>query len=234
MFTKNNTIINIYTADVSPLEDDALFEKAYQLVSEERKKKTDRMKQKKDKMLSLGAECLLIYACRNFGIDYDNEEILQSEYSKPCFANTPLFFNLSHSESRVMCVMADTEVGCDTEKIGKADIKIAKRFFSEEEYTMLEECETEKEKKNLFYRLWVLKESFMKCTGLGFHIPLDSFSIIPGETVKIKQSVDESRYGFIESETADGYKYAVCVKEPFGIITPPLTEINLNEFLTKE
>ncbi len=234
MFTKNNTIINVYTANISPLEDDILFEKAYRLVSERRREKTDRMAQRKDKMLSLGAECLLICACRNFGVDYGNEEIVLDEYSKPTFADNPLFFNLSHSESRVMCVMADTEAGCDTEKIGRADIKIAKRFFSEEEYRMIEKCKTEEEKKDLFYRLWVLKESFMKCTGLGFHIPLDSFSVIPGEPVKIKQSVDGSRYGFTEYETADGYKYAVCVKEPFGIITPPINEINLNEFLTVE
>lgn len=234
MFTKNNTIINIYTADVSPLEDDVLFEKAYRLVSERRREKTDRMAQRKDKMLSLGAECLLICACRSFGVNYTNEEIVLNKYSKPTFANSPLFFNLSHSENRVMCVMADTEVGCDTEKTGKADIKIAKRFFSGEEYRMIEECATEEEKKDLFYRLWVLKESFMKCTGLGFHIPLDSFSIVPGEAVKIRQSFDGSRYGFIEGETADGYKYAVCMKEPFGMITPPINEINLNEFLTEE
>ena len=34
-----------------------------------------------------------------------------------------------------------------------------------------------------FYRLWTLKESFMKVTGLGMKLPLDSFCFQLGERV---------------------------------------------------
>lgn len=207
------SIIRIYTADITPLENALLFEKAYNTVSQRRREKADKMRQQNDKLLSLGAECLLIRACRDFGIDYNSQKILTDKNSKPSFEGNPLYFNLSHSEKRVMCVMSDLPVGCDTEKIHETDMRIVKRFFSDDECAAVEGCTTDEERENLFFRLWVLKESFMKCTGLGFSLPLNSFSISLGDTIRVKQSVDKSRYCFLEKEMNDGYKYGVCVKE---------------------
>ncbi|MBO6268186.1 MAG: 4-phosphopantetheinyl transferase family protein, partial [Clostridium sp.] len=70
----------------------------------------------------------------------------------------------------------------------------------------------------LFFRFWTLKESFMKATGLGFRLPLDAFSIIPGpEGVTLRQQVDSRQYYFREYDLQDGYRYALCSAEkPVG------------------
>ena len=51
--------------------------------------------------------------------------------------NEEVCFNLSHSGKYVLCVVAETEIGCDIEKIKEVKWKLAKRFFSEKEYDFL-------------------------------------------------------------------------------------------------
>ena len=86
------------------------------------------------------------------------------------------------------------------------------------EYEALQNCRASEERKILFFRFWTLKESFMKATGLGFRLPLDAFSIIPGpEGVTLRQQVDSRQYYFREYDLQDGYRYALCSAEkPVG------------------
>lgn len=208
----------VYLADASSLQDDSLFEAVYLSVSEERRKKTDRIRFRKDKCLSLGAEYLLMCACREFGIDYKNESIIKTGFSKPVFSDSRVHFNLSHSGERVMCIMSEFPVGCDVEKKHPVNLRIAKRFFAEDEYRAIESCETQEAREDMFFRLWTLKESFMKCTGLGLSLPLNGFSIsVNGGEACVKQSVDQACYTLFERNYDDGYRYAWCIKGSSGV-----------------
>lgn len=206
-------MITAYIADTSTLADEKLFSRLYGLVSDERRRKIDRMRFAKDKYLSLGVELLLMRACADFGVDYAKQRILYDEYQKPHFAEGGVHFNLSHSDDRVMCVMAENCVGCDVEHITDIDLDIAKNFFFKEEYATIAKRRTRPEMNDTFFRLWTLKESFMKCTGLGFRLPLNAFSVsIDGSEVTVCQSVDDARYRFFEYDANDDYKYAVCLR----------------------
>lgn len=205
----------IYVADVSPLENEELFNSLYSAVSEERRGKTDRMRREKDKRLSLGAEYLLMRLCRDCGIDYGKIKTFTNEYSKPDFADCRFHFNISHSGSKVMCAVSPFEVGCDTEKMCRRERDTAKRFFTDEECRIIGEYASPDEKDRAFFRLWTLKESFMKCTGFGFHLPLNAFSVdIRDNPVSVKQSVDNAKYIFSERDFTDGYAYSLCLKLP--------------------
>lgn len=202
-----------YIADTSTLADNAIFNRLYSLTSNERKRKTDSLRYGKDKCLSVGVETLLMSACRDFGIDYASQQIDYDDYKKPFFTNGNVYFNLSHSESRAMCVMADRPVGCDVEKIADIDLDIARNFFFSKELDTIENCTAQTEKYDTFFRLWTLKESFMKCTGLGFHLPLNEFEVsVQDCEPTVRQNVDNSTYKFYEWNADDGYKYAVCIK----------------------
>lgn len=208
-----NKEIRIYAADVTPLENPLVFEKVYSQVSEYRRKKTDRLRFEKDKMLSVGAEYLLMCACNDFGIDYGRQTVVTGEHDKPSFEGNDVCFNLSHSERRVMCVMSYLPVGCDVEKEHPIDLKIAKRYFNSDEYEALSKC-PEYKRESMFYRLWTLKESFMKCTGLGFHLPLSSFSVVQNNNgFTVSHSVDDACYILSEQCDDDGYHFAVCVRD---------------------
>jgi len=207
--------ISVYTADTAALDDDRLFGKLYAAVSERRKRKTDRYRFRKNKNQSLCAEYLLMCACREFGVDYGSE-IREGDGGKPAFAASSVSFNLSHSEKRAMCVMADCEVGCDVEKIERCNPELARRFFAAAEIQALENCETDTERDILFYRIWTLKESYLKCTGQGITVPLSSFSVVADGKIRKVLETDDADYLLFEEKKQDSYCYALCVKTERG------------------
>ena len=215
--------IKVYVGDTSSLKDEILFEKLFETVPSQRKEKINRISRPEDKRLSLGVELLLKKALSDIGID--NYKVERSKNGKPCIKGEEnLFFNLSHSGERVMCAVSSLEVGCDVEKIKPVNLKIAKRFFFENEYKAIAELTTEEEQQNMFFRLWTLKESFMKVTGLGMKLPLDSFSIeISKNEISVTQNVDENTYFFKEYDLEPDYKYSVC-----GLVNAFEDVVNIN------
>ena len=210
----NLTSTKVYIASTKILEDNSIFEKCYEIVSDERKVKVDRLRFDKDKRLSLAAEILLKKALADHGIfEY---EVAYGENGKPYLAGTPeVKFNLSHSEERVMCVLSDRENGCDVEKVKIANFLMAKHFCTETEYAMIREKEALEEKEDLFFRLWTLKESFLKATGLGMKLSMKDFYFnIEENGVTVYQKVNGEHYYFKEYDLQDGYKYAVCSTNP--------------------
>ena len=195
-------------------------------VSDMRRNKAMSYRFMKDRCLSLGAELLLRDALCDFGID--RTEPLEFEYRKNgkpyLYGYDNIFFNLSHSGDYVMCVVSGSEVGCDIQKIDRADIRLAERFFTEREYHAIADLPTEEERTDMFYRYWTLKESFMKVTGLGMQLALDAFEIIFRESdntaksaegtsaarITLTQSVDARAYLFTEYDSIPGYKAAIC------------------------
>lgn len=203
-------MLKTYYACTDELENDRLFCALYQRMPLERREKTDRMRFPKDKRLSLGAGALLDFALRVEGVT--DREFSYEKNRKPCLKNSNLRFNLSHSGNMVFCAVADTDVGCDVEKVTEIDLKIAARFFFKEEYAALLACPDPAKRKDLFFRYWTLKESFMKVTGLGFMLNLDDFCILLGDDdIRVRQSVDERAYSFREYNLAPGYRFAACV-----------------------
>ncbi len=201
--------IEIYTADVTALEDTELYTALYRSVSKQRQEKTDSYRFRKDKCLSLGAGVLLERALYKAGVrDFT---MTTEKNQKPRLAcREDIHFNLSHSGTKVMCVLSDCDVGCDVEQVRDIDIAVARRFFYHEEYDALLAA-PESRRRELFFRYWTLKESFMKATGLGFMLPLSSFCILLGEKgISVRQQADGREYHFRELALDDGYKYAVC------------------------
>lgn len=246
----NGANMVVYVTDTRALLDDAVFQAAYHAVSLKRREKTDRFVFRKDKMLSLAAGLLLQKGLRDRGI---------VEYSIACGANgkpylegccygadgdpspasrefagmekarPPVFFNLSHAEEKVMCVISDLEVGCDVERVTDIDLEIAKRFFFTTEYETIAGGKTPEQQRELFYRFWTMKESFMKVTGLGMSLPLDAFRVelsregmsrkelsgngeeqLGEASAAVFHMVNDQAYRLKEYDPGNGYRYAVC------------------------
>ena len=153
--------------------------------------------------------------------DIPEFEIAYGTNGKPYFPEIEdkFQFNLSHSGSRVMCIAACSQasetlplVGCDVEQIKDIGLDIARKYFTADEFELIMTSDAQRE---MFYRIWTLKESFMKATGLGMALALDEFSIgfnKAGSAV-VEQRVDNREYTFGEYAPGDGYRYAWCVSE---------------------
>ena len=89
--------------------------------------------------------------------------------------------------------------------------KVAERFFSEAEQRYLSQYSGE-EKNKEFYRLWTMKESYMKMTGEGLGMGLDSVEIIFEDPIKVMRSGNVCQCSIKEYEIP-GYKLTICAQE---------------------
>ncbi len=195
-------MIRVGIADVTPLMDTEKYEEYYAQAPQWRKDKADKLKFAEDRALSIGAWILL--------------EQMRSEFQ----IKGETVYNLSHSGKYAMCAIAEVadeklQLGCDIERIGKWRPELVKRFFCESEQEYIAKYQTEEEKKDIFYRYWVWKESFMKATRLGMRLGLDTFEILPDGADRPSLGMRPEQFGdeyyFCEYGLREiPYKMAVC------------------------
>lgn len=165
--------------------------KAYSLVSKNRQKKIDFYRFEKDKKLSAGAYLLLRKLLSEENIT--NPIFKTGKYGKAYISNREnIYFNLSHSNKIVLCAISDMEVGVDVEYIDpEIDLNIAKHYFYNSEYENIMNAENQADE---FFKYWVLKESYMKYTGLGMNLKLDSFEIIINDVINLKNDTKNLKF----------------------------------------
>ena len=96
--------------------------------------------------------------------------------------HTDIHFNISHTQGHAVLAFArDHEIGIDIENTQRdTDIdNVAQKVFTKKEQELLFQMDG-KNRKNLFFRLWTAKESFLKATGRGLTLnPQEIEAILP-------------------------------------------------------
>ncbi len=203
----------VYVGNTACLKDARLFGELYQTVSPDRQRKIDAFLFEKDKRLSLAAELILQKGLSDAGISRYTLEY--GAFGKPYIRGENVHFNLSHSGNMVMCAISDQEVGCDVEKVTDVELEIAKRFFFSTEYDAIAAAKSALARRELFFRYWTLKESFMKATGLGMRLALDAFRVdIDENGISLWQTFSRETYYLKEYQLDNGYKFASCGLNP--------------------
>jgi 4'-phosphopantetheinyl transferase len=204
----------VYTADITALDDPAVFEKLLGTVPAYRREKAMRFKFPSGRAQSLGVGLLLRLACREAGIAGADENVVLGENGKPSFRDVPdVHFNLSHSKTRVMCVISPCEVGCDVEYVRVGRWRLAERFFKESETRWIHSFPEGEEQDEAFCRLWTLKECYMKVTGRGMALSPDKFTLsVTSEGILLDHDGPRPEYAFREISRNDGFRYAFCLK----------------------
>lgn len=208
----------LYIANINLLDDKNTYDKAYQSLSNQRREKVDKLKFINDKKLSILSEILLKNALVELNVDSDIG-LTYNKYQKPYLKNNDIYFNISHSGEYVICAISKDEVGCDIEYIKDIDMKIANKFFYENEYKTILNSNKQLE---TFYRIWTLKESFMKNLGLGFNIELNSFEIVLSNNPVVIQKINNNKYYFKEIDIKN-YKCSICLLNDNDVIVKEVT-----------
>lgn len=150
-------------------------------VSPEKIRRIAKFVHKADRYRSLLGEVLIrSTVIEQTGASNEQIRFIYNPYGKPSLEHDPGFsFNLSHSGNWVVLLWdkGGPDLGIDVEQIVPIDLGIAERFFSPRENADLL-SRTGFERLDYFYRLWTLKESFVKASGKGLSMPLDAFSMI--------------------------------------------------------
>ncbi len=166
----------LFLREVTDLEEEGAFGEALEGVPLFRREKALSSKSPLGRALSLGAGLVMMAGFEAFGLDMGNIDLVYGEKGKPYVRDGGFFFNLSHSGTYALGIFSRREVGCDIQKVGKAKDRLSQRFFHPGEVSFLEGLSQE-ERDRAFYRLWALKESYIKASGEGLSCPLSSFCI---------------------------------------------------------
>ena len=155
--------------------------------------------------------------------------IAKEEDGRPYLQDCPqIHFSLSHSGSRVMCAVSQVQVGCDVQAAGRTDADL-RRIGKVLRALAPGEQERIRSDPDAFYRIWTLKESFLKLTGKGLALPMSSFEIRldpPGIVQDIiSEEIDMREYAPESAEEQREYRFACMACG--GEIAEEMTRIDL-------
>ena len=202
-------MIKLYRININNWDDPLENKELLNQIDEIRRKKVMRYHMPDDRKRSLAAGIIIKHILNENGLSENS--LSCSENGKPLADG--LFFNVSHSGDYVVGIVSDCEVGCDIEKISSAPMKVAQHYYSpaESEY-----INSEPDKDRAFFTIWTLKESYMKMTGQGLGLALDSFEIL--KTVNgFSLGKTPERQCFFRTLEFDGYIFSVSNETDFDI-----------------
>lgn len=203
-----------------------------EFVSKEKRKRLSRFVRKDDFIRSLASDLLVRVLIVN-RLNLSNKEIrfTLNDFGKPYLDGGRIEFNVSHSGEWVVAAVSQFPVGIDVEQIQPVKLDIARRFFSEQEYSDLLAKKGE-EQNHYFFDLWTLKESYVKACGQGLSIPLNSFqfSFKAGE-LQFKNNHSSKQVFFRQYQLNKLYKLAVC--SPYQDFPEKVEVLKLSELLRK-
>lgn len=146
-----------------------------------------------------------------FGIVIDSKNILmiaQGEHGKPYLKDFPnIHYNISHTDGLAVCAIGNMQLGIDVERIRPFHKSILRKVLSDEERGNLEGL-PEEEHSEYFFRLWTLKECYVKAVGCGITIPLTGISFEWKEDGITLSSIPEA--SFHQNILEGGYVLSIC------------------------
>ncbi|MFT8350160.1 4'-phosphopantetheinyl transferase family protein [Clostridium saccharoperbutylacetonicum] len=205
--------MEIYVTKISDISKERI-DKLCLFINPERKSKIERFINKEDKIRALVGEILIkTIMAETLGIKSKNIIFNKNEFGKPYLKNYEKFnFNISHSGEFTVCAIDDRSIGIDIEQIKQIEYKvIAERFFSTCELKYINNTDLCNQLKK-FYEIWTLKESYIKCCGMGLSMPLNKFSIdlSSSEIIRVAENNNYKQHLFKLIDINSNYKMAVC------------------------
>lgn len=215
---------------VSKSDFDVFYQKIKPLLPEMLFSKIEGFRFASDKQRSLMGDLIVrwFYA-KALNLNPMRIEFDYNEHDKPTIKGFPkAHFNISHSGDYVVVAFSDCAVGIDIEKNKGNRLKVAKRFFTSEELDDLFAFPEEKEQVEYFYKLWTLKESYMKAIGKGISMSLSSFSFQKmNGSYRLAYSTEDMGYQFTTYKVHPDYACHLCTK---FIDKPKMISLSLNTF----
>jgi len=196
-------MVKIWIGNIAPLLEPENYEGYYNQLPEHRKKKADQQRVLLKKAQSVGAWILWCKIKDQYSLTEEN------------------VYSLSHSGDYALCSaivsgVKEVQLGCDIQQMVDYNKELPKRLFTPTEMKRIEQEPTREQQKEMFYRLWVLKESFQKATKQGMKLDMRSFEVALGNPNRIKKQPKEfsGKYYCYDIKTKRpelmDYKIAVC------------------------
>ena len=146
-----------------------------------------------------------------------NRHLTREEHGKPRLTDDPnIHFNITHCPGLVACAFHSGPVGVDAELPGYFPPILIKRALSESEKAILTANGTTPElEQEWFYRLWTLKEAYVKKTGQGVDTDLTAFSFsFQGSGENMEVSCSDTSVSCYQVQMEQGHILSLCRDMP--------------------
>lgn len=165
----------------------------------------------------------------------DEIEFRLLDHGKPIVRQPPQArraFNVAHTRGLVLCGIGSVDhwLGVDVEwNDRRTDPALAERYFAPAEVRQLELASSEAEHRELFLKLWTLKEAFIKAIGTGLYTPLDHFAFEqagspePHLTVRDSTLTRGRDWRFVSFQPRPGFIAAIATGCPAMSSTTPIS-----------
>ncbi len=201
----------IYVLHLPPcIREERLVQAALQMLSDEKRERLSNMKCRSEYNRILFGDLLGRHVLSGItGIAPEQLRFLRGEYGKPLLAEkTDVHFNLSHAGDFAVFAVSDGAVGVDAEQTGKCERTLARQFFHQQEAVFLDSL-PEQLYSEYFFRLWTLKEAYLKYRGTGLAAALNSVSFIGADGIFYTHAF-EPQLCTAQFRLPEGYFVSVC------------------------
>jgi len=224
--------LNVLYVRLDHRHDAAAIRRLASQCSPERLRRAGRYRLEEDYRRSIAAEALVHYSCMSrYNVRGREDAWGYGPSGKPYLAQRPeLCFNLTHSGDGVACAFGVGlgDIGIDLERmqpIAYEAIAAAHFTAGENRYLALQHADR---RLDAFYRVWTLKESCLKATGIGLGMPMAGYDIRGLANSAPYVDVPSGRLHLRSTVPEPGYWLSVCASRPFGGIrvhTVPLAAL---------
>ena len=213
--------VNVFLSDVYYGINEQLYDYYLSLLNTSELRKYHAFHFEKDKRLYLLAHVVLKLVLSEYlNCSVSLIEFKFNKYGKPALKDpsSSIQFNLSHSQTAValgVSYNANQDLGVDIEHQDRKGqlLEMASHFFSKAESAILLEQPKERQVET-FFKLWTLKEAYIKAIGKGLSIDLDSFSFSSlDEKININHYAKEehlNRWDFYCASTFKSYQLSIA------------------------
>lgn len=227
-------MIHQYAVNIAEIKNSIQLRELMNDLSKERAVRVHKYYFEKDKIRCIIAETLLRYILKKqFGIDNSQIKFKYSQYGKPFLAfDENIHFNLSHSGDWVVCAVDTYPIGVDVEKKKELYSTDVYSFFSKKEIELLHDTSKD-EQMDLFYRIWTLKESFVKAIGQGLNYSFDKFAFdfCDNKICFFQNDIVNNDFQFTSVKLDEVHWYALCKKHNQHDIMNKIERVTIKELL---
>lgn len=205
--------MKIYVWRVANMLIDKQYEQLFSFVTNERLERSRRFRREVDACRSLMGETMIrLAAAADLKLPFEAIRFQTGEFGKPELVGIPHYhFNVSHSGDWVVLFTSEEghRVGIDVEQVGELNWQVAEAVLTDRELADLRK-QAPNQQPPYFYRLWTMKECFIKAVGTGLSMPLKDFSILRMATGYIGQGAGAEAFQFRAYQLDNGHKLSAC------------------------
>lgn len=195
------------------------LEKAFRIVSDEEKERFRLYRNEEDAENYIVGKYLLRTELEKItGIKAEKLSFSNDLYGRPYLMNPidgKLDFNVSHSNKYVtLAINTNGRIGIDIEKNGLLDLEIMGETLNDKDLDFIGNRGDNKGSLGRFYKLWTLKESFVKALGCGLRYPVKrlSFDFNESGSIHMEGNNDSDKWKFETFEIDGQYQLSVCIQ----------------------